>query len=460
MLMMLCGCALPLGKRLTLAASSIRRCSGHGDFKRAATASLALLELAAARIDSTTLPSPIRAVEPYNLLRKAYKVLARMLQYYKYITKHSAVDEGEVASRIASMPPVFLGAALDACVRLVSLAEDEISPRFQELYTTLLIRACGEYAHPQERHVAGLVRLFAATPSNAEAMLPQMQAVSAAVGQDGRGMLLQLLAWLPSGLPAPCANVFLQVADACALAAVGCGASGLPVGVEARVIQCAMDLMLDAPAAAAAATTATTLLHLAAAEPTYARALVAALEPHMALAPARELARNLLLTRCSTHVPAAALQRLVAQQPLPDKLRIVCGLVAADVPIAAVLPLTQSVPLPANNNELERAPTSRVFDELCDADKAAMQEATDALCRLVSQHGSRHPAAQLLVWLCTVAVKFKPSLTHLSTAMGVHILLSSVSAAITMSDIGCLAFVYPQHCWVNADMHCWMLFSS
>ena len=448
LIMYLCGGLLPLSTRFKLASCRIQHCSGHGDFKTATVALLDLLELAAPRIRGTSLAAPI-------LLRKAAKAIALMLQYFNNITKGSAVDQCDVATRITSMPTIFLSATIDACTRQVRQPDNKISPQLQQLYTTLLIRACRENVRIQETHLDALVYLFAATLSNAEYMLPLMKAVSAAVGPDGRSMLLQLLSKQPAKLPAPCMDMFLQIADACAA-----GASGLPIGGEARVIQSAMGLLLDvATGAETVATTSATLMHVAAAEPAYARALAVELEQHMAVAPARKLARDLLLTPSSVHVPADVLRQLGTHQPLADRVRIVCALVVADVPAAAVVPLTRTAPLPANNNRLDETPTTRLLDEVSNADQAAMQAATNALCQQINQHGSRHPAVQLLIWLCTVAVEFRPHLDHLSTAMGVRILLmSSSNGASTSFDIGNLAFVYPNQRWVDGDMHCWMLF--
>eukprot|EP00798_Chlamydomonas_sp_ICE-L_P028813 gene28814-biopygen32720 len=455
---MWCGVVLTLKCSLTLAESRIRRCSGHGDFKTAVAALLPLLELAATRIGSTALHAPIQKQEPYILMRKADKAIARTLHYYNTITKLSAVCQEETANRIVVMPSLFLNAALDTCERLVSQAgsqaDNEISPRFHQLYIALLIRACDEDVPTKDQHLTGLVHLFAATPNNAASMLPGMKDVSAAVGQDGRGMLLYLLAKLPDKLSTPCSDMFLHLADACTTMAVG-GINGLPVGAEVHVIQTAMDLLLDGAVDAVTATN--TLLRTAVAEPAYARDLAAVLQPHLALAPSRKLARDLLLTPCSSHIPAAALQQLVAQQHFDDKLRIVCALVTAGVPADAVLPLTQVAVSNATSGNLQAAQT-RLFNDLSDADKAAVQEAVDVLCRQVNQDRSCHPAVQLLLWLCTTAVTFQPSLDQVSTAMGVRILLSSRDA--TLGDIGCLAFVYPKHCWVKAEMHWWMFWSE
>ena len=79
--MQLFQCVLPLRTRLTLASSRIRRCSGHGDFKTATTALLALLNTASTLISCAALPEPMSSLEPYIIIRKADKAISRMLQY-------------------------------------------------------------------------------------------------------------------------------------------------------------------------------------------------------------------------------------------------------------------------------------------------------------------------------------------------------------------------------------------
>ena len=444
--MWMCGCLLPLSIRLMLASSRIRRCSGHGDFKTATRALLVLLETA----------TPY-AVSPV-IMRKASKGVARMLQYYNDITTELTLDMNGVACLIASMPTVFLSVALNACGRQVSIGTDKVSPQFHQLYTDMYIRTCNERTQ-EHCHLVGLVSLFIATRSQS-----QMLAVIDALSQDGLGNLFRLLAELPAKIPIPCIDVFIHVANECVATA------HLPAGVEDLFIRSAIAILLDnETAGATVASISKTMLRVAIAEPAYAQAMATALEPHMAVAPTRKLARDLLLNPCSIHLPDYALRQLGMRQSLHDRVRIVCELITLDVPAEAVLPLTQTLPSHSDGRLVDingvDGLQNRLCDHVCDTSKAKIQAATNLLCEMVNQHGAHHPGAQLIIWLCTVAVEFKPSIDRISTAMGIRILLSSsfgYSHMVTMTNfgIGYLACVYPQHRWVNGDddMHCWMLF--
>eukprot|EP00798_Chlamydomonas_sp_ICE-L_P032667 gene32667-biopygen12037 len=250
-----------------LASSRIRRCSGHGDFKTATRALLVLLETA----------TPY-AVSPV-IMRKASKGVARMLQYYNDITTELTLDMNGVACLIASMPTVFLSAALNACGRQVSIGTDKVSPQFHQLYTDMFIRTCNERTQ-EHCHLVGLVSLFIATRSQS-----QMLAVIDALSQDGLGNLFRLLAELPAKIPIPCIDVFIHVANECVATA------HLPAGVEDLFIRSAIAILLDnETAGATVASISKTMLRVAIAEPAYAQAMATALEPHMAVAPTLKLA--------------------------------------------------------------------------------------------------------------------------------------------------------------------------
>eukprot|EP00798_Chlamydomonas_sp_ICE-L_P002120 gene2120-biopygen12164 len=252
-----------------LASSRIRRCSGHGDFKTATRALLVLLETA----------TPY-AVSPV-IMRKASKGVARMLQYYNDITTELTLDMNGVACLIASMPTVFLSAALNACGRQVSIGTDKVSPQFHQLYTDMFIRTCNERTH-EHCHLVGLVSLFIATRSQS-----QMLAVIDALSQDGLGNLFRLLAELPAKIPIPCIDVFIHVANECVATA------HLPAGVEDLFIRSAIAILLDnETAGATVASISKTMLRVAIAEPAYAQAMATALEPHMAVAPTLKLAQK------------------------------------------------------------------------------------------------------------------------------------------------------------------------
>eukprot|EP00798_Chlamydomonas_sp_ICE-L_P029331 gene29331-biopygen7685 len=308
-------------RRLMLASSRIRRCSGHGDFKTATRALLVLLETA----------TPY-AVSPV-IMRKASKGVARMLQYYNDITTELTLDMDGVACLIASMPTVFLSSALNACGRQVSMGTDKVSPQFHQLYTDMFIRTCNERTQ-EHCHLVGLVSLFIATRSQS-----QMLAVIDALSQDGLGNLFRLLAELPAKIPIPCIDVFIHVANECVATA------HLPAGVEDLFIRSAIAILLDnETAGATVASISKTMLRVAIAEPAYAQAMATALEPHMAVAPTHKLACDLLLNPCSIHLPDYALRQLGMRQSLHDRVRIVCELITLDVPAEAVLPLTQTLP--------------------------------------------------------------------------------------------------------------------
>jgi len=291
-----------------------------------------------------------------------------------------------------------------------------------------------------------------------------MLAVIDALSQDGLGNLFRLLAELPAKIPITCIDVFIHVANECVATA------HLPAGVEDLFIRSAIAILLDnETAGATVASISKTMLRVAIAEPAYAQAMATALEPHMAVAPTRKLARDLLLNPCSIHLPDYALRQLGMRQSLHDRVRIVCELITLDVPAEAVLPLTQTLPSHSDGRLVDingvDGLQNRLCDHVCDTSKAKIQAATNLLCEMVNQHGAHHPGAQLLIWLCTVAVEFKPSIDRISTAMGIRILLSSsfgYSHMVTMTNfgIGYLACVYPQNRWINGDddMHCWMLF--
>eukprot|EP00798_Chlamydomonas_sp_ICE-L_P032850 gene32850-biopygen3912 len=248
-----------------LASSRIRRCSGHGDFKTATRALLVLLETAT-----------LYAVSPV-IMRKASKGVARMLQYYNDITTELTLDMNGVACLIASMPTVFLSAALHVCGRQVSIGIDKVSPQFHQLYTDMFIRTCNERTQ-EHCHLVGLVSLFIATRSQS-----QMLAVIDALSQDGLGNLFRLLAELPAKIPIPCIDVFIHVANECVATA------HLPAGVEDLFIRSAISILLDNETAGdIVASISKTMLRVAIAEPAYAQAMATALEPHMAVEPTRD----------------------------------------------------------------------------------------------------------------------------------------------------------------------------
>eukprot|EP00798_Chlamydomonas_sp_ICE-L_P011709 gene11709-biopygen15870 len=263
--------------RLMLASSRIRRCSGHGDFKTATRALLVLLETA----------TPY-AVSPV-IMRKASKGVARMLQYYNDITTELTLDMNGVACLIASMPTVFLSAALNACGRQVSIGTDKVSPQFHQLYTDMFIRTCNERTQ-EHCHLVGLVSLFIATRSQS-----QMLAVIDALSQDGLGNLFRLLAELPAKIPIPCIDVFIHVANECVATA------HLPAGVEDLFIRSAIAILLDnETAGATVASISKTMLRVAIADPAYAQAMATALEPHMAVAPTLAVEFKPSIDRIST----------------------------------------------------------------------------------------------------------------------------------------------------------------
>eukprot|EP00798_Chlamydomonas_sp_ICE-L_P008921 gene8921-biopygen2822 len=285
-----------------LASSRIRRCSGHGDFKTATRALMVLLETA----------TPY-AVSPV-IMRKASKGVARMLQYYNDITTELTLDMNGVSCLIASMPTVFLSAALNVCGRQVSIGTDKVSPQFHQLYTDMFIRTCNERTQ-EHCHLVGLVSLFIATRSQS-----QMLAVIDALSQDGLGNLLRLLAELPAKIPIPCIDVFIHVANECV------ATTHLPAGVEDLFIRSAIAILLDnETAGATVASISKTMLRVAIAEPAYTQAMATALEPHMAVAPTRKLARDLLLNPCSIHLPDYALRQLGMRQSLHDRKKSAMG---------------------------------------------------------------------------------------------------------------------------------------
>eukprot|EP00798_Chlamydomonas_sp_ICE-L_P017370 gene17370-biopygen26313 len=260
-----------------LVSSRIRRCSGHGDFKTATRALLVLLETA----------TPY-AVSPV-IMRKASKGVARMLQYYNDITTELTLDMNGVACLIASMPTVFLSAALNACGRQVSIGTDKVSPQFHQLYTDMFIRTCNERTQ-EHCHLVGLVSLFIATRSQS-----QMLAVIDALSQDGLGNLFRLLTELPAMIPIPCIDVFIHVANECVATA------HLPAGVEDLFIRSAIAILLDnETAGATVASISKTMLRVAIAEPAYAQAMATALEPHMAVAPTLAVEFKPSIDRIST----------------------------------------------------------------------------------------------------------------------------------------------------------------
>eukprot|EP00798_Chlamydomonas_sp_ICE-L_P008669 gene8669-biopygen15572 len=279
-----------------LASSRIRRCSGHGDFKTATRALLVLLETA----------TPY-AVSPV-IMRKASKGVARMLQYYNDITTELTLDMNGVACLIASMPTVFLSAALNACGRQVSIGTDKVSPQFHQLYTDMFIRTCNERTQ-EHCHLVGLVSLFIATRSQS-----QMLAVIDALSQDGLGNLFRLLAELPAKIPIPCIDVFIHVANECVATA------HLPAGVEDLFIRSAIAILLDnETAGATVASISKTMLCVAIAEPAYAQAMAKALEPHMAVAPMQKVCHGYYSRRIMASIEAGMWLHIDCVNPIGIK---------------------------------------------------------------------------------------------------------------------------------------------
>jgi len=454
-LMWSCGCFLSLSQRLLLAASRLNHTTGHGDFKTAARSLVQLLDEAAGQQDLTDTES-----------RRANKAVARLMTAYHRFVGGGATDDNEVRAVVIAMPSTFLGPAVEAAViimreggtgtlRFLTLVLDMVSKLpagtpSEEIQALAAGAAMSAYSKLDTASDGVRLRL-AAMPSTF--LGPAVEAAVIIMREGGTGTLrfltlvLDMVSKLPTGTPSEEIQALAAGAAMSAYSKLDAASDGV------RLRLAAMPSTFLGPAVKAGAAimreggtgtlrVLTLVLDMVSKLPDDVDdASVVGIATAAAAMPATDEAVMRLLADRPRLALDSALLRVFARQPLERRLDVMCA-VAAQRPLASA---AAAALLRAQQNGQMGERQSRITGAVAVGRAETIQAAMDTL---ISADRVGATEMDLVLYLATMCIEFRPSIRNISTAAGATIVTAAPGSAGAA-----LRYVYHNdQCWFREDV--------